>query len=312
MTQLTLPHFSFKLRDHYLIGENVSFKASPNTSGLFSANGPDTIVIHFTAGSSLHSSVDVLTNADSGVSAHFAIGRSGDIVQMLPTNRIAWHAGESVYAGRRGLNRYSIGIELDNAGQLKAKEDGLFESWFGSTYDESEVIAARHPHQSFKGYWHKYTDIQIAATMSLCRLLCEHYPISTVVGHDEIAPSRKVDPGPAFPMEELRKSLVQSTEKKESHSDKSSERGLHTQIRDKVIDVTSSQKRHVANVSANSLNVRTGPSILSPLVEPALYKGEVLNVLEKRGEWAKVSFTKTGWVNTHYINEISVRLPLKR
>lgn len=312
MTQLTLPQFSFKLRDHYLIGENVSFKASPNTSGLFSANGPDIIVIHFTAGSSLHSSVDVLTNADSGVSAHFAIGRSGDIVQMLPTNRIAWHAGESVYAGRRGLNRYSIGIELDNAGQLKANEDGLFESWFGSTYDESEVVAAQHPHQSFKGYWHKYTDIQIAATMSLCRLLCEHYPISTVVGHDEIAPARKVDPGPAFPMEELRKSLAQSAEKKESHSDKSSERGLHTQIRDKVIDVTSSQKRRVANVSANSLNVRTGPSISSPLVEPALYKGEVLNVLEKQGEWAKVSFTKTGWVNTHYINEVSVRLPFKR
>ena len=73
----------FSIDDHILTGDNITFRLSPNTSGRFKSGSPDTIVIHFTAGSSLPSSVSVLTNADSGVSAHFAVGRNGDIVQML-------------------------------------------------------------------------------------------------------------------------------------------------------------------------------------------------------------------------------------
>ena len=113
------PNSIFVINEHIVTGEGVSFTHSPNTSGLFEKGIPDTIVIHFTAGSSLTSSVNVLTDPDSGVSAHFAVGRNGNIVQMLPTNKVAWHAGESHFEGRSGLNKYSIGIELDNAGQLK-------------------------------------------------------------------------------------------------------------------------------------------------------------------------------------------------
>ncbi|MEC7133798.1 MAG: N-acetylmuramoyl-L-alanine amidase, partial [Pseudomonadota bacterium] len=134
----------FSIDDHILTGDNITFRLSPNTSGRFQSGSPDTIVIHFAAGSSLASSVNVLTNADSGVSAHFVVGRNGDIVQMLPTNKIAWHAGESHYEGRSGLNQYSIGIELDNAGQLKARGDGTYESWFGEVYGENEVLTAQH------------------------------------------------------------------------------------------------------------------------------------------------------------------------
>ena len=310
----SLPENSLKLIEHRLIGESVSFKASPNTSGLFEPNAPDTIVVHFPAGSSLQSSVDVLTRANSGVSAHFVIGRNGDIVQLLPTNQIAWHAGESAYAGRSGLNRYSIGIELDNAGQLEAKGDGLFESWFGKLYDERDVVAAQHPHQSVMGYWHKYSDIQIAKTVSLCRVLCAHYSISTVVGHEEIAPSRKVDPGPAFPMEALRKSLMASAHEQELHSrtdELAKEDGLRKENHAGRENFLPDKEGAVASVSANALNLRKGPSMSSPLLDNTLHKGEVLKIVEKQGEWAKVSFTKTGWVNTQYINDISEKLPFQ-
>lgn len=303
------PAPTFSIDDHILTGDNISFRLSPNTPGRFQSGSPDTIVIHFTAGSSLASSVNVLTNADSGVSAHFVVGRNGDIVQMLPTNKIAWHAGESHYEGRSGLNQYSIGIELDNAGQLKARGDGTYESWFGEVYGENEVLAAQHANQQSIGYWHKYTEVQIARTLSICKALCSYYDISTVVGHEEIAPARKVDPGPAFPLQKFKALVLQSESDKwaRESSESSSQREAHDQIQR---DLASPVKR-LANVGANALNVRKGPDVSFGLVENGLNKGEVLKVLEKRGEWAKVSYTKVGWVNTKYINEITEKSPFK-
>jgi N-acetyl-anhydromuramyl-L-alanine amidase AmpD len=303
------PAPTFSIDDHILTGDNISFRLSPNTPGRFQSGSPDTIVIHFTAGSSLASSVNVLTNADSGVSAHFVVGRNGDIVQMLPTNKIAWHAGESHYEGRSGLNQYSIGIELDNAGQLKARGDGTYESWFGEVYGENEVLAAQHANQQSIGYWHKYTEVQIARTLSICKTLSSYYDISTVVGHEEIAPARKVDPGPAFPLQKFKALVLQSESDKwaRESSESSSQREAHDQIQR---DLASPVKR-VANVSANALNVRKGPDVSFGVVENGLNKGEVLKVLEKRGEWAKVSYTKVGWVNTKYINEITEKSPFK-
>jgi N-acetyl-anhydromuramyl-L-alanine amidase AmpD len=303
------PAPTFSIDDHILTGDNISFRLSPNTPGRFQSSSPDTIVIHFTAGSSLASSVNVLTNADSGVSAHFVVGRNGDIVQMLPTNKIAWHAGESHYEGRSGLNQYSIGIELDNAGQLKARGDGTYESWFGEVYGENEVLTAQHANQQSIGYWHKYTEVQIARTLSICKALCSYYDISTVVGHEEIAPARKVDPGPAFPLQKFKALVLQSESDKwaRESSESSSQREAHDQIQR---DLASPVKR-VANVSANALNVRKGPDVSFGVVENGLNKGEVLKVLEKRGEWAKVSYTKVGWVNTKYINEITEKSPFK-
>ncbi len=303
------PAPTFSIDDHILTGDNISFRLSPNTPGRFQSGSPDTIVIHFAAGSSLASSVNVLTNADSGVSAHFVVGRNGDIVQMLPTNKIAWHAGESHYEGRSGLNQYSIGIELDNAGQLKARGDGTYESWFGEVYGENEVLAAQHANQQSIGYWHKYTEVQIARTLSICKALCSYYDISTVVGHEEIAPARKVDPGPAFPLQKFKALVLQSESDKwaRESSESSSQREAHDQIQR---DLASPVKR-VANVSANALNVRKGPDVSFGVVENGLNKGEVLKVLEKRGEWAKVTYTKVGWVNTKYINEITEKSPFK-
>ncbi len=255
----------FSIDDHILTGDNITFRLSPNTSGRFQSGSPDTIVIHFTAGSSLSSSVNVLTNADSGVSAHFAVGRNGDIVQMLPTNKIAWHAGESYYEGRSGLNQYSIGIELDNAGQLKARGDGTFESWFGEIFGENEVLAAQHINQQ---------------SMGLCKALCSHYNISTIVGHEEIAPSRKVDPGPAFPLQRLKAAVLQSDSERwaTESSDSNSQREAHDQIQR---DLASPVKR-VANVSANSLNVRKGPDVSYPTVEYWKSEGSGRKCLTRR------------------------------
>lgn len=303
------PNSTFIISDHIITGEGVSFTPTPNTSGLFKQGFPDTIVIHFTAGSSLASSVNVLTRPDSGVSAHFAVGRNGNIVQMLPTNKIAWHAGESHFEGRSGLNQYSIGIELDNAGQLKERSDGTYESWFGKVFEKKEVFEAKKKSQHATGYWHKYSDIQISRTLTLCKALCEHYQISTIVGHEEIAPSRKVDPGPAFPLQKFKELALHpdSNVWETDSNNTNSQREAHDQFRR---DITGPIKK-IANVSASALNVRKGPGTSFPIIDNGLNKGEILKVLERQGDWAKVSFTKVGWVNTSFIHEVTEKSPFK-
>ena len=76
------------------------------------------IILHYTAGVSAQSSPRYLARPDVKASAHLVIGRLGKIIQLVSFDVEAWHAGQSSYAGRTCLNRFSIGIELDNLGRL--------------------------------------------------------------------------------------------------------------------------------------------------------------------------------------------------
>ena len=170
-------------------------------------DGPDTIIIHYTAGISGASSANWLADPESKVSAHVVIDRSGQIYQIVPFHKVAWHAGQSAYGGRTGFNDFSIGIELDNAGYLR-REGDAYVSTYGQRYAPADVIQARHHHENIVRPWHTYTDAQLLACRDLCIALIDAYPkIDQILGHDEIAPGRKQDPGPAFPMEHFRGSL---------------------------------------------------------------------------------------------------------
>ena len=131
---------------------------------------------------------------DVNASAHLVIGREGKIIQLVPFDTEAWHAGRSWYAGRSGLNRYSIGIELDNLGLLRWRE-GLFIAECGRIVPAEEVYT--HDSGGKLTYWHRYTRVQVQTLMKVCEVLEEYYPIKDVVGHSAIT-TRKVDPGPAL------------------------------------------------------------------------------------------------------------------
>ena len=138
------------------------------------------------------------------------IGRGGDIVQMVAFNRKAWHAGRSSWNGVDGLNSHSIGIELDNAGELSRTEGGDWRAWFGETYKERDVLTARHRHDGPGAQvsgWHVFPREQLDALMDAAAALHDKYGFEAVLGHDDIAPRRKRDPGPAFPMGALRARL---------------------------------------------------------------------------------------------------------
>ncbi|MDC9715604.1 MAG: 1,6-anhydro-N-acetylmuramyl-L-alanine amidase AmpD, partial [Gammaproteobacteria bacterium] len=96
------------------------------------------------------------------VSAHLLIKRDGSIIQFVPFEKRAWHAGQSNFKGRTDCNDFSIGIELEGA---------------------DDMI---------------YTDKQYQALSDSIKTLKSHYPITDIVGHSNIAPGRKTDPGAAF------------------------------------------------------------------------------------------------------------------
>ena len=182
----------FSIVNHRLMGGGVFHLVSAkNTRRL---EGPVMIVLHYTAGTSAESSALFLTRPDVSASAHVVIGREGEVFQLVPFNIEAWHAGKSWYAGRGGLNRYSIGIELDNLGKLRFS-GGLFIAECGRVVPPGEVYTDCSGDRPT--YWHRYTTRQVRVLREICTLLEETYPIRDVVGHSVITP-RKIDPGPAL------------------------------------------------------------------------------------------------------------------
>ncbi|MFQ5650607.1 MAG: P-loop NTPase fold protein [bacterium] len=203
---------TMSIANHLLQGERVSLHKSPNHGGQLE---PDTIVIHATMSPDADSAIKALTDPNQKASAHLVIARDGGVTQLLPFNVVAWHAGRSAYEGRTGFNNFAIGIELENAGWL-TKKGTTYHAWFEKTYNESEVVEARHrnPQIEYK-YWHRYTDEQIKLVEEISALLIREYQISSILGHEEIAPGRKQDPGPAFPLDSLRARLIPGKHKGE-------------------------------------------------------------------------------------------------
>lgn len=176
---------SIKIKDDATVESATLMIASKNDEPF--ASEPDTIIIHYTAGSSARSSAQWLQQPAAKVraSAHVVIGKQGEIYQVVPFNKIAWHAGESAYGGRKSFNKFSIGIELDNPGFL-TKTGDEYQASFGTKYPANQVIQAIHRNETSPRYWHIYTEEQIAKCDELCQALIAKYPsITQILGHEE-------------------------------------------------------------------------------------------------------------------------------
>lgn len=257
--------------------DKSSFVRSPNIGGKME---PKYLVIHYTAGASFDSAVSWLSDRQSQASAHAVIGRDGSIAQLVPFNRVAWHAGPSEWDGIQGLSGHSIGFELDNAGRLKRVGD-TWVSWFGRTYPDDEVLVAEHKFDTVEYGWHTYTEAQITTAVELGAALFAKYDLVDVVGHDDIAPLRKWDPGPAFPMHSFRSKLVGR--------------------KDEVLPVLETTR---------ALHVRSGPGFeyRKVLVIP-LPKNTKVEVMRREGTWYLVDVLEEvdddmdiqGWVHSRHL-----------
>lgn len=155
------------------------------------------LVVHFTSGASAESSIEFWrTPAAKGACAHIVIDRDGTVYQCRPFNKTCGHAGVSKWKGFTGLNACSIGIELANAGD---------DSKLASRWSKLPLVSAKHKNGGPLKKWEAYPVAQIAACEAVAKALVARYKLDDVIGHDDIAPARKNDPGPAFPMKVLRK-----------------------------------------------------------------------------------------------------------
>lgn len=208
---------TYKVEDHFLLASQdadpsapyalVDLSMSPNHGGPF--KDLRFLVIHYTAGASLKNTVAGFLDPTRKVSAHIVIGRDGNVRQMVAFDKVAWHAGESRWKSVKSLNFYSIGIELVNWGPLKATQDGRFWSWAGKEVPAAEVeeVNPQDPTSFGKRFWHQYPEKQIEAVSAVASALFARYDLQDVLGHSDIAPGRKIDPGPAFPLSHLRSTL---------------------------------------------------------------------------------------------------------
>jgi N-acetylmuramoyl-L-alanine amidase len=178
-------------------GEPVAFRQSPHGGR---ALQPRHLVLHYTAGLSVRSAVDWFLDPRARASAHLVLGRQGEVIQMMAFDRTCWHCGPSAWQGLSGLNGHAIGIEMVNAGKLTRGAGGGWRSWSGAAIADSEVVVARHRHEAGEAGWHVYPAGQIEALVAIGKALHAAYGFAAVLGHEEIAPRRKIDPGPAFPL----------------------------------------------------------------------------------------------------------------
>lgn len=225
------------------------------------------------------SSINWLTNPDSKASAHLVVARDGTVTELAPFNVKTWHAGLNHWDGVSGLNGHAIGIEMDNAGLLKKVGD-KYQAWFGTLYAENQVVNARHWLDDEPHWWHAYTEIQIQRALELAQLLVRHYDLKDVIGHEDIAPDRKRDPGPAFPLVSVRASVLGREEEEPERYE----------------------------VTASRLSIRSGPGVECPAVAKPLKRGSVVVLLEKRDRWNKVELAKNGdiegWVRNRILAKV--------
>ncbi len=156
-----------------------SVQPSPNIDERAGGRPPDMILLHYTGMQTGEAALARLTIAASKVSSHYLVFEDGRIVQMVPEAKRAWHAGVSHWAGETDINSRSIGIEIVNPGH--------------------EFGYASFPLR------------QIAAVISLCKsILTRRGPLSAdrILGHSDVAPARKQDPGEKFPWELLSESGI--------------------------------------------------------------------------------------------------------
>jgi N-acetylmuramoyl-L-alanine amidase len=156
---------------------NLIQRPSPNHDDRGGA-AVDILVLHYTGMQTAEAALEKLCDPAARVSAHYTVDEDGTVYAHVPEDRRAWHAGLSHWAGATDINARSIGIEIVNPGHE-----------FG---------------------YRPFPEMQIAALIPLCQAILARHPIpaARVLGHSDVAPARKEDPGELFPWKRLAENAV--------------------------------------------------------------------------------------------------------
>ncbi len=151
----------------------ADFQASPNHGARAAGAAVDILLLHYTGMPDADEALAWLCNPKSQVSCHYFVHEDGRVVQLVDEDRRAWHAGKGSWRGETDINSRSIGIEIVNPGHE-----------FG---------------------YRSFPEPQIEAVIALAKDICGRWtiPPDRVLGHSDVAPERKEDPGELFPWRQL-------------------------------------------------------------------------------------------------------------
>lgn len=270
-----------QIKNHLLYldnGKQVDFRATPNKGGKYT---PEYLVMHYTAVTTAESTIGWFQSTVAKASAHLLIARDGTITQFAPFNIVAWHAGKSQWKGLNGLNQHAVGIEMTNGGRLMKAGNSWICPVDQKRVPANEVVMAVHKNETGEAPWQKYAQAQLDVAVEVAALLVSAYGLKDVIGHDDIAPIRKSDPGPAFPMNSFRaRAMGRENDKLDEY------------------------------LTSTDLNIRSGPgTAFSTLTLPPLPKSTRVLALKTEGTWSFVEVLDTvngimdleGWVSSKYL-----------
>jgi N-acetylmuramoyl-L-alanine amidase len=271
-----------KITNHLLfdnMNKQVDFQPTPNKGGKIT---PVYLVMHYTAATQAKGSISWFLNKEAKASAHLVIDRDGSITQFAPFNVMTWHAGQSEWNGLSGLNKFSVGIELVNGGRLVRSGAAWVCAVDKKAVIDSDVVLATHKNEISESAWHAYTEVQIQVAAEISAALVKTYLLKDVLGHEDIAPHRKSDPGPAFPMGSFRSKVLGR--------------------KDDLL---------TAHLTRATVNIRSGAGTQFPPVADLLPPDTRVRVLKRSGNWSFVEVLETvhglndleGWIMTKFLLE---------
>ena len=201
--QLEINQLIEKLMEKEPMNKEINFNTSLSmkTNGKFAKGFPEGVVVHFTSGSSLSGSIEFGKSKGYGF---WGIARDGTIYKTHPLTEWGSHAGKSTWPNLgESLSSKLLGIEIDCPG-IVTKEGSKYKSWFGTSYSENEVRISEKKENIAKGAYVCFTTAQEESLVKLILWLKKENPtvfnLDYVLGHDEISPGRKTDPGASLSM----------------------------------------------------------------------------------------------------------------
>ncbi|MGE5378325.1 MAG: N-acetylmuramoyl-L-alanine amidase [Bacteroidota bacterium] len=213
-------------------GENIHFEliaadpANYDSDATHKLSNPAFIIMHYTGGLKMESTINTFKNPpkdpSQAASAHLLVGRDGSVVQFMRFDQVAYHTGYAWWEQQTHLNYCSIGIELDNVGELVRKDNQWHPRHMDDvTIPDGEVQQSEYwksplpsgnrgdpDYMSRLPGYQKFTDVQLAVALDIIRTLVKTYPsIQEILGHDQINIAYRTDPGPLLPMSAWRQEL---------------------------------------------------------------------------------------------------------
>lgn len=275
---------TYEIKNNRLYKDNLPVKHydTKNKSGKIN---PKYIVIHYTAGSNFDGDVRVLSGQTGRkVSVHLVLSPKGEFVQIGDFNDRMWHCDPAHWDGLTGMNGHTIGIEVTCPGWVEDMGNGIYgRSDISGRYTRNQLVYAAHPNGGGKKWWVLFTKEQCDALKEVVPVLFNSYDIKEVVGHDQIAPERKIDPGPCLP-----KQVMDSLNGDRYDGD----------------EIFNKEKYVVFNIDKNdTLNVRSEPNTDLSKILNKLKLGTVVLRKKTDGKWALIETSEglTGYVMSKYI-----------